>query len=200
MRRARRESLPPENEELYVETQAQKNRCPQKRLVCRQQRHPDHLYQLCAGHCHRDAAAQPAHCQQRGAAGRCGRHVHGHQCHLCDGPCRPGHLDAVHLLWAGGAAAAHPGGRPRPCHPHQLFCAGSAAADGLPGSAPAGGERLGGQPFSGNRCAEDRDPAGDGLRAAGHAAAAARLGAGVRPGGYLDQRFYRRFGFLQRGL
>ena len=92
----------------------------------------DHLRELC----HRDRAgdfpAQPAHCQQAWAAGCAGCHVHGHQCHLRYRPDRAGHLDAVHLLRAGRDPAAHSGRRPWSGHAHQLFCAGHAAAHGLP--------------------------------------------------------------------
>ncbi len=122
----------------------------QQGLAGGQQCDADHLQQLSAGHRGGDAAAYPAHFQQDGAAGRHRRHVHRHQCHLRDGPRRARYMESVFAVRAGNHPDAHSGGRPRPCHPHQLLRAGGPAADGLPRPAAAGRERLGRRPVQGH--------------------------------------------------
>ena len=119
------------------------------RLAGGQQCDADYLHQLSAGHRGGDAVAYPAHFQQDGAAGRHRRHVHRHQCHLRDGPRRAGYMEPVFAVRAGNHPDAHSGGRPRPCHPHQLLRAGGPAADGIPRPAAAGRERLGRRPVQG---------------------------------------------------
>ena len=170
---------------------------PQQGLAGGQQRNADHLHQLPAGHRGGDAAADPAHFQQDGAAGGHRRDVHRHQCHLCDRSDRAGYMEPVFAVWAGSHPDAHSGGRPWPRHPDQLFCAGSPAADGLPRPAAAGRERLGRWPVQGYRGAEDRHQAGSGLRGRGHRAAALRLRAPVRRRGRVGQRVHGYFGLLQ---
>ena len=124
------------------------------------QPYPDHLRQFCDRDRTGDAVAVAAHCQPLRADEGDRRHVHGHQRHLRDRSGRAGYLDPVHGVRAGGDPGPDPGGRPGSGDPDQLFCAGHAAPHGLPGSAGAGGERLGRRLRPGQRCAEDRGGAG----------------------------------------
>ena len=139
----------------------------------------------------------PAHFQQDGAAGGHRRHVHRHQCHLCDGPRRAGYMEPVFAVRAGNHPDAHSGGRPWPVTLTSFFALAARRRMGFRDL------RLLGESVSADGLSKATEvlkiviKLAAAFRGRGHRAAALRIRAPVRRRGCVGQRVHGHFGLLQ---